>query len=1214
MERVQLRGLTRALPLALVLMLMPTLLLAQSQFATLSGSVTDSTGAVVPNANVTVKPSNSGNVRKTVSNASGVFSVPLLPADTYDVFVAAKGFADWHDTGITLSAADSKSMHIELKVASAKGETVEVNETTTQLAVLDGGEKGATISQKDLNGLSLIGRSATEYLRILPGAALIANGAVNNAADAFETQAIGFTPDNVAAGSNGTLATGQVTINGQSAEVTLDGMNVTDVGKNMIPPVNANPDMISEVKVLTSNFTAENAKGPVVMNSEMKGGGSQFHGEAYMYARNSALNSTPHYNLATNQPNPKPPSSYYFPGGNIGGPVIIPGTKLNKNRNKLFFFDGFEYYKQQKDDGANRAFVPTPDMLNGDFSSLIAYDAKYHGDPTHEARPILYQVPNNTTNPTQAGLAIRTAGGCRITGGILSPQCMTVNTVPIESPMPPAYTLGTTPGQNYMKNASPAANADPATHDGFNFLQTYSEPMNMWQNMTREDWAISDNTKMYFSWSHSNQQVNWPGGLWLATCDWCVPAPSPVNTKDTADAISATFVHVFSPTMTAEVRGSMMRVIQDSAPSQPNKVLLAQSGFPLKGALGDMDIPAVLSWGDSIPNFGDIGHDYHPTMRQVEGLPSISASVTKVVGTHTAKFGFYFERASNDQDNWEQWQGAAQWATWAGTATQNMYADILMGVSMSDEYQQGPSTRAKVEQKIGSFFAQDDWKLSRRLTVQYGMRFEHIGKPYEPEFGMATFIPAMYDANAAGDSGVADHATDGALPYSGAASRVLFYSPRLGAAWDIFGTGKTVLRGGWGSYRAFDAFQSRAYTDPALTSSGVIGVDHSAPTWEQIDAFAITLQPGKLANLRNSSFTVVDSGNDEQPLVNSYSFSIDQKLPNKFSSEFSYVGNVGSKYQQGHNANALPIGTLNTPGFLAATNPADACHDGKGGVTINAACEQTFRPYSNYQNVTDVSSFGRSKYDSFQASLMRYTGWLTLQLNYTFAKMLAENTVGYTGDALPDHGAKWEFGISPNDRAHSLSASYIFSLPKMKAGNAFERGALGGWQFSGITQVASGAMLFSQYGNFNTSAPSGWGNVNALGTPDISLTPKLTCNPRSGLGKNQYANSACFTLPAQNELGNGNWPYLPGPMFWNTDLTVMKDFAVNEKQKVEFRFASFNPLNHALKSFNPSDSQLQLRYSNCGTSYAGCHADTGFGTATGIQGQRKLELALKYMF
>ncbi|PYX72507.1 MAG: hypothetical protein DMG78_12095 [Acidobacteria bacterium] len=1190
---------------SLVVFVLP-LAFGQSQFGSLNGTVVDASGAVSAGANVVVKNVASGESRKTVTNREGFFFVPTLPAGTYQVTVDMKGFQKWVGSGIILNGSDSKTMTVELKVGSAS-ETVEINALSQEVATIDSGEKTALISSKELQDLSLVGRNATEYLKLLPGATLTANSAINK--PAYDGQVVGI---NGFAVGNSAAGLGAVQINGQGIDITHDGQHSFDPGSGTASPVNPNPNMISEVKVLTSNFSAENAKGPVVVNTVTKAGGSTFHGEAYFYARNQAMNAEDAFNKWTEKSQGqapgslKIPSSYYYPGFNIGGPLYIPGTGFNKSKQKVFFFEGFEYYRQDLDGGLDRSFVMTPDMLNGDFSGLSSYGASIK----HSA---VGAVPTAPAAGSRLGFDIRAAAGCTITGGVLSAACIDPN------------------AQNLLRADLPAPNADPSL-TGFNYVQAFSVAQNSWQNVVRGDVNISDNTKVYATWSRQRETANMPMGLWIQTGDWTVPAPSNAIGANGSDAYTVSLLHVFSPTMTSETRFGYTRVNFPTSLANLSKQTRAGVGYNSTGIFGSTNTPAVLSWGSTMPNLGDVGHDYHPTMIAIKGIPSVSENLTKVIKTHTMKFGFYYEHLYNKQDNWGQFMGAIAYGAtgWGGGTTGNEYADALMGVGHAGYFEQALPPPTNLAQNIAAFYAQDDWKLTRRISVQYGLRFEHYAKPYSDPFGLAVFNPSQYDASIPADqntqTGISWHSLNHNIPISGADSRLFFFSPRVGAAFDVFGNGRTIFRGGWGKYRYYDSVQSNSYVQPAQTATGSSSWscgwnDAACPTWESVDAHALAppVYGSGLPAGANKGVFVMNPNNDEQPLVTSYSLTVDQQLPAKFRMELSYVGNH-TDFQQGYTNffNAIPLGAINPASASATAKIVADCQPTASPDHLgDTACKQHFRAFPDYTTINESITIGKAQFDSLQASLRRNVGILNLQANYTFSKAVgdgAQLSNGGVPGALSKSAAEhWLWGVLPNNRAHALSLAYVVNLPTLHQGNAFLRGAASGWQISGITQVSSGAQLSSQAGtNLNFSLNqngTNQDNVHLLGTDDIALYPLITCNPAKGMtGKNQFINPNCFAPNPAGQLGTASMPYLPGPMFWNSDLTLIKNFKITEHQALQFRFAAFNFMNHDLLSFVNNDNNLKLVLSPTG------QANSNFGVATSHVGHRILEVGAKYTF
>lgn len=1181
--------------------------IAQSIFANLSGTVVDANGAVIPDAEVSVQNAGTNVVRKVVTNKVGYFSATELLVGTYKVTVEAKGFQKWEATGIVLQGADDKTLNIPLKVGS-ESETITVNAGTDEVAVTDTGARADHIDTEKLEHLAMVGRNAMEILKILPGAAQISNGGTNRPGYTGETVGInGFTVNGNAGGMSG------VSINGQTAtglSINQDGQNVEDPGApGNATPVNPNPDMISEVSILTSNYGAENAKGPVVINSLSKSGGSTFHGDVHFYARNSAMNSEDAFSKAV-EADPtsgykkgqlKVPSHYYYPGFDVGGPILVPGTEFNKSRNKYFFHESFENYRQLIDGGINRAFVPTGAMVNnGDFSGMSSW----------------------TNSPGRFGMSSQPSGtlsarpGCSIIGGVMSAACISAA------------------AQLWMKDSMPlptSPNGAPDSH-GFNYVQPVQESQNSTHNMVKIDTNFTENTKAYISWSRQRETANEPLGLWQGSGDWVIPSPSQDISNNTSDLYTANLLHIFSPTLTVEARFGYTHMDMPGQPKSPNKVLRSQMNFPIKGVFANQNAPVVTSWGQSVPNIGDIGHDYHPNFYAEKANTSSGADLTKVYKTHTAKFGFNWEHKYNAQDAWSQYMGVYTYNPWGG-GTGNNYADILAGVNFS-YFEQAMPPAIKMVLDESSFYATDHWKLNRRITVDYGLRFEHWGAGYPDDpYGDAVFDKNRYQSGVK-NSGISWHSLDHSISKAGQSVDFMVYSPRFGATIDLYGNGKSILRGGWGQYRYGNYVVSNQ--SAANTAIGSIGwnAPGSATTWESVDNYINTgggpnsctagsncapkVVWGAVTDFTNGNLYLVDPHNHDQPYTTTYSLTVDQQFPGKFLFEIGYVGNHSDLGQNNVNLNSVPIGAM------TASSVSTACKGMDGDVLTkqltDGNCQQLFRPYQTYQGVNLNESSAKSEYNSFQTSLTRSAGWATVSLNYGWAKNMG--TTNQSG-AFKDYGTKEYWSPLKIDRAHTFNAAYVFDLPKVGGRSRLLRGAANGWEFSGITQVMSGDLLTDNSG-YQLGISNAQSGALLVGSPDVTVAPILTCDPRQGLKSHQFANPSCFAQPETGTQGIGNtrFPYLVGPMYWNSDATLLKAFTITERQKVEFRFAAFNFMNHDLLSFAPGDNNAKLNFdsngklTNANDTKDACPGPTcqAFGFADYHYGRRVLEVSAKYTF
>ena len=509
----------------------------------------------------------------------------------------------------------------------------------------------------------------------------------------------------------------------------LDGANLVDPGNQGTQIANINQDMTAEVKVFMSGYDAAYAKGPVVFQAYSKSGGAQFHGEAYLYARNSIFNSEDAYQKS--QGIPKPDSHQYYPGGNIGGPVLIPWTNFNRERNKLFFWFGYEYMKQQPEGQLWQTFVPTAEMRAGNFSPAYLSSLP---SVVRQKYPNITAAPcaPSATNPAVAAHA--SCGNLLFPTGQINPSLFDPNALA-------------------LLKTYPQPNVDPATHGGNNFQFLDQSPVNRWEQTEKVDYSISDNTKLTVSYAHQSETDIHPVQVWWAP-SYSLPYPSPLVAPTTSNVIMANGTHVFSPTLTNETVFTYARYINPIKAQNPAAINPSNLGFNVPGLFGAnrIQIPNITS---SSGNGGFAGYQTQAVFGGafqggafggLKSDPAIYDNLSKVAATHTMRFGFYWDSNGNQESSGQAIQGTYDFETYGGTSTGNLYSDLLLGRAAS--YSQASAIPvADLKYHQYSFYGQDSWKVTKRLTVNYGIRFDHIGQWYGPGAGMAVFDLAAYQAN-----------------------------------------------------------------------------------------------------------------------------------------------------------------------------------------------------------------------------------------------------------------------------------------------------------------------------------------------------------------------------------------------------------------------------------------------------------------------------------
>ncbi len=1176
---------------------------SQSIFATLTGVVSDPQGAVVANAKITLKDSLSGSSRDTTTNGDGYYTFASVPVSTYILTVDAPTFRQYQAKGVSLGGGEQRNLNVVLAIGVA-GETVQVDAENSTVAVTDSGEKSFALETKELQSFTQVGSNAAEYIKIVPGFG-ISNGTQNKSN--YNGQTIGINA-NGDSGSQSPL-NAAYSYNGlptNSLDITADGAHVSDPGCNCDTPVNPNSDFVQEFKVLTSNFSAEEQKGPVVISSITKAGGSQFHGNAFFSARNHSLNANDWLNNFSGVK--QPANAYYYPGGSVGGPVIIPGTRFNKNRSKLFFFTGYEYYNQTLDTGLLRATVPTSSELTGDFS------------PTSIAGEGTVTASGKAPGPLNSA-ALAAFGGTKIPACTGTPNGRCID-----------------PNMLALTKLFSAPNANPNSTAGYNYVQSEIFNQNNKQWVIRSDWSLSDNTKVFVRYNYQREVQQFPVGLWWRNTDQ-VPYPTPIQGRNRSDSLSGTLTHVFSQSMTNETVVAYTFVGFPNVFADPSKVSRTNVGYNYKGLFqnGVAQIPSFGQFGPS-----EAALVFNPGGFEAGGassglyankyMPSVSDTLTKVIAKHTLKAGIFWERIRNAQPANNYTNGLLQVSSGNTYSWGNEYADLLTG-NLSNYTESNKNRINDINYTTWEFFGQDSLKLTPKLTVEIGMRFTHFTPWIDGlGFGYSIFDLTQFNPSCASAfCGFEWHAKVPSVPVGGFPTRGLFYQPRLGAAYDIAGNGRTVVRGGWGRFY----YHSGQFTNGLDASASVSTANLSPSNWVGSTGCPANPPAGSALfaaylSCLNLSATpaspaAVDSKDNNQPYTDSWSVNVDRVTPWQGLLEVAYVGNRSRELQNtqggaGSNINLVPFGAM-----LTASNPGNA----------NA---NLYRPLQGYGDLNLATNNLYGNYNAMQISWAHRSRYYTIQTNYTWQKAL-----GIVLPTVDPFNLTSNYGVQPTDRRQLFNAAYSVNLGDRVRVNHFVNGTLNGWQLSGITQIESGANI--TYGgayNVNTNYNMGLscvgaaclqsgaiipGSVSAanptgiainnqsiLGTNAQQLNPLVTCNPLSGRSAHQYVNGSCFSAPTTpGKNGPTMMPVAYGPEYFNSDLAVFKNFAMSESKSLQIRVQAYNFLNHPLYSF-PNGSNLTLQFTQDPATLKITQANANFGIATQKQGARTMEFAAKFYF
>jgi hypothetical protein len=1148
---------------------------SQTTSGSISGTVLDAQNAVIPGATVTALETLQKFAFTSKTNESGLFVFTQVPPGTYTIKVEATGFKVLERTGLVLNANDRVGVG-DLKMAiGAATESVEIVASAVLLQT-ESAERSNTLVSKQMENIAVNSRSYLDLVKLVPGVVSTIN---------LKTAGAG--------GMDAISANGQRT---NSNQMMINGISDIDTGSNGGQNVTLSLDSIDEFKILTGVYQAEYGRAMGAQISVVtKTGTSAFHGSGYWFHRNEGLNA----NNWKNNRDGLSRNLFRFndQGGTIGGPILLP--KINKNRDKLFFFWSEEFQRQLQPQTVRNVTVPTELERIGDYSKSI------DGNGT----AIVIRDPG-----TQVALP----------GNIIPANLQYATGMKL---------LNFLPKPNRADACS--ANNVVGCTKGYNFSSQVSNPYPRREDLLRIDYNLSSKMRVFGHYIQNSNTYKVVYGSWVLGTNLPI-APVAFENPGSSWAVGSTYI--LSPTMTNEfnVGTSHNRILIDYT---TNAIQRSTTGINLPvlyPSAVQKDYMPSLSFGGKISNGPTLHGGADGPFINYNTTYDITDAVSKVWRSHTLKLGLYMQKSLKDQTSFGAFDGSYNF----GDTTNNPYdtgfgfSNAAMGVyqtfSQAANMINGQFRYWNVE-----WYAQDTWKLTSHITLDYGIRFAWVQPQYDKSLQASTFVMEQFDAtkaprlyypkkNAAGVRSGYDSVTDTWVPAANIGYQVagsgntangiaqggvngytkylqkspgIQFGPRFGIAWDLLGDHKTVLRAGFGAYH--DRFQGNRVFDftrnppkgiqPTLTYGYVTSINPSSALLSPPGIYAAD-QTGVTPNSYN------------------YTFGIQRSLPGQTALDISYVGSLSRHLQDNRNLNYTPFGAT----FKAENQDPTITSSVQGGAALSAAF---LRPYRGYGDITLYEGGATGNYNALQVTSNKRVGRLFMGLAYTWSKNLTTAS-GDTTYVRPDQYTRFaNYGPSGNDRRHNFVINYVYNLPLLASVARPVRAVIGGWQISGITSFITGA----PYGiGFSVS---GLGNQNITGSTTEGARVYLLSNPKTGSnGVYDRLTSTPIVEPQVGSFGlESGVNYLTGAGTNNFDLSLQKDFKVKERMHFQIRFDAFNAFNHTqFSTINASVSSNTLggAYTNLylNPTTGALNNKNGFGTVNGVRDPRILQTMIKIRF
>lgn len=1171
------------LTLLLAICFITTAAFGQQVYGTIFGTVTDPSGAAVPNVKVTITDQNKQTHFETATNEAGNYSKGQLIPGTYTVEVEGAGFSKASAKDTIVNVDQSTRVDVTLQVGDVT-QTVEVT-ASAPLLQSDRADVATTFTAHQFTDLPNVNRNFQSYELLTPG-----------------TTKLNWQH----ASSENPQGSVQILVNGQHFSGTgfqLDGTENQSPILGIIA-INPNLDSIVEGKIASQNYDAEfGYAGAGIGITSTKSGTNQFHGSAFEYFRNNSRGFADYArNPFNSAEDPKangdtgvPPVRRNEFGGSIGGPI---------KKDKLFFFGDAQLLRQRFGSSALTG-VPTADARNGNFNGYLGPEVL-----DSNGNPIMVQTTEGNIVPLQQNMVFDPLTGDPNTG--LGRQVFQSGGV--LNAIPTSRIQGGPAGSQVAALLKylplPNAPGDAGAPFRHNYAGTGSQAFNQNQWDTRIDYFINDKSSLFGRYTYAAFDQTAPGIFGLLTGGQALDNVNFAGISNVRDqSLAAGYTRTFSPTLVGDFRFGYLRIFQHVLPPDVGTHPATDAGIP--GLNVDnfytSGLPGFFFEGDGGTSIGyklggvnGDGHCNCPLTEQEQQYQWV-ANITKIHGNHTIKVGADIRYALNlrvPSDSHRAgevhfgpgYTGFIQSA--GGGVSQGLgYATFLLGNVTYFQRYVSSSTDARERQHRQFFYAQDQWRITPKLQLNYGMRWEIVN----PE-----------SVNAPGNGAQLDLST-GEQAVFGVGKVSIHgiqntdwknFAPRLGITYQL--NSKTVVRTGYGWAYELGTFGStfghnvtqnipvlgnQQVTAPnGFSSVFTLAQGPPAPSFPQPDPTTgrFAFNGSQFDGKARLATTVL-------PRVMAYNLTVQRQLTRDFSVSVGYVGNSGRHQFFGDG----PNWNINQAGYIIGSATQPSQNDRK-----------PFFSKFGWTNGQDCyCPSGVNRYDSLQVIAQnRYSAGLTLSFNYTYQK--AQGDLGDSYGIL--YNRKTNYGEKDFIPHQQIVGAVNYEIPFGKGRkfgsnvNGAVNAILGGWNLNGVTTFYSGRPFTPYVGNVS------WNN------PDVGPNNR----PDKGSG-NPYASDqnrdhwitgnlgSAFLAPADYTFGNYPINSLRGPIFINQDLSIAKQFRIMEGKSIEFRTETYNTFNHT----NLGDPDNNISNVISGTNLAGRIT----GLAPNYE-MRRLQFALRFQF